>query len=74
MIGACGSHHVLERIHVVLPQFPFFEIPFVEFPALLPDRECVPPAVFLFILRDVQKELKNGRPALMEQLLNSLID
>src|SRR6185295_11440081 len=35
MIGARGSHYVLERIQIVLPEFPLFEIPFVEFPALL---------------------------------------
>ena len=69
MIGASGSQHGLEGIYVLLPQFPFFEIPFVEFPALLRIANAFLQPFFLFILRDVQKELKNGRPALMEQLL-----
>jgi hypothetical protein len=72
MSGARGSHHIFERIHVAVPQFPFFEIPFVEFPAFFRIAHAFLQALLLFLLRDVEEKFENSRPIFREQFLKLL--
>ena len=58
MAGAGGAEAILIRLHVVRPEFPFFDVGGVELPVLFRLFDALQKALSLLLFRQMQEEFE----------------
>ena len=69
VLGRRGPNHLLERMHVVVPELALTHVGRGKFPILLGPLKTLHEALLLFLARHVQEELEDDRPLSGEVVL-----